>query len=302
AIGYEPAAIIAKTVNARFPWRFLPPRWWFKPLLAIKDKRLQPPWPELLIACGRSAVAPAAELKRRAGKQMILVAVQEPKLPPKQFDLIITAFHDGLKGANILQTMGAMNRISPATLAVGRAEFKNQFKALPRPLIGLCLGGSNRRMKVDAAAVERLVEQLRDLVLPSQGGAFGLVVTASRRTPPMVLAAFDALLAEAGGDRMIFWRGEGSNPYFGILALADYLIVTADSVSMMSEAATTGTPVMVAELASGVGKFNDFYREMESRGLVKRFTGVIDRPWKYQPLNDTARAAERVKLLQGRQQ
>ncbi|MCX8501403.1 MAG: mitochondrial fission ELM1 family protein [Alphaproteobacteria bacterium] len=297
AVGFADWAIQPKIIKPRFPWRFLPPRWWFRPLAADPGAGLTPPWPQLLICCGRSAVAPAAAIRRLARGGCIVVAVQEPKLPNSSFDLVITAFHDRLKGENLLQTSGALNRISARTLEQGRQEFAAQFAHLPRPLVGVILGGSNRRMKISDQAVHRLLAQLRGLV----AAGCGLVVTTSRRTPPEVVAACQQLVAEVGTKGLILWAGDGSeagkNPYFGILALADALLITADSVSMISEAATSGKPVYIAEISHSVGKFDQFVSHMINQGIARRFAGELDPPWSYEPLQDTATAALQVRKL-----
>ena len=92
------------------------------------------------------------------------------------------------------------------------------------------------------------------------------------------------------------WEGEGENPYFGLLGLADFIVATPDSVNMISEAASTGKPVYVAPLPGGSPKFDRFHRMMQDEGLVRVFEGRLA-PYEYKPLDDTDLVVARVKTL-----
>jgi mitochondrial fission protein ELM1 len=78
------------------------------------------------------------------------------------------------------------------------------------------------------------------------------------------------------------------------LALADYLVVTADSVNMASEACFTGKPVFVEGLTGGSSKFEQFHRTLQQRGYTRSFTGELA-DWSYPPLDETARVAHLIK-------
>ena len=90
------------------------------------------------------------------------------------------------------------------------------------------------------------------------------------------------------------WDGSGDNPYMGYLALADVLVVTADSVNMVSEAAATGKPVFVVDLKGGSRKFRLFHEDMRGKGITRPFEGRLE-TWIYPPLQETARAAEEIR-------
>ncbi|HET8727389.1 MAG TPA: ELM1/GtrOC1 family putative glycosyltransferase, partial [Alphaproteobacteria bacterium] len=118
----------------------------------------------------------------------------------------------------------------------------------------------------------------------------GLMVTPSRRTgadnEAILRARLDGLPAE-------IWDGTGENPYFAYLGLADAIIVTADSVNMVCEAASTGKPVYVIELEGESAKFDAFHESMRRAGITRPFDGRLD-DWSYQPLCETERAAAEV--------
>jgi hypothetical protein len=98
------------------------------------------------------------------------------------------------------------------------------------------------------------------------------------------------LEARLKGLNAFIWDGSGENPYFAMLGLADAIVVTADSVNMVSEAAATGKPVHVVPLEGGSKKFARFHRAMEEAGITRPFRGAIEQ-WTYRPPDDAACAA-----------
>jgi mitochondrial fission protein ELM1 len=291
AIGLDP---VIKIIEPRLPWRLLPSKWWIKPLAAQKRHaaQLAPPWPDVVICCGRAAAAPTAEIGRLSQGRTKVIAVQDPRLDPTRFDLIVVAIHDALRGPNVIVTEGALNRMTPAKFAEAASRFAPVFAPLPKPLVAVLLGGTNTHYRLDGAGGAEIGQRLR--ALSDQTGA-GLVITPSRRTDPAAVAAISAALDPA---RSWIWDGTGENPYFGMLGLADHVLVTADSVSMASEAATTGKPIHILDLPGGGGKFGKFHERMRELGIARPFDGNLT-SWTYTPLNDTARAADRARALLG---
>ena len=114
-------------------------------------------------------------------------------------------------------------------------------------------------------------------------------MTASRRTEPGVIDALKARLPGAW-----VWDGSGPNPYLGMLALARHVVVTEDSVSMISEAISTGKPVYVAEMAGGSRRLARFHASLREDGIVRPFDGRLAE-WRYEPVNDTPRIAAEVR-------
>ncbi|HEV2263867.1 MAG TPA: mitochondrial fission ELM1 family protein [Stellaceae bacterium] len=277
------ATVVEKSLRLRAPWRWLPPHAWLAPLAAVDPRgdRLAPPWPDMLISCGRLVAAPARAAKRASRGRIFWIQVQDPGFASGDADLIVMPRHDGDGGANAFVTLGAVHRVTPARLADGAHRFEPSLAHLKRPLIAVLLGGDNRVYRLTAARLSTLIGQLT--ALAKQG--YGLAITTSRRSGSGVAMQLRQALPDA-----FVWSGDGDNPYFGLLALADAVIVTADSVNMVSEAATTGKPVHIVELDGGSAKFARFHAAMREANATRPFTGTIER-WSYAPLDDTARAA-----------
>jgi hypothetical protein len=290
ALGLRPDV---RRVRPRAPWRWLPPRLWLAPLAApARGDRPAPPWPEVLIATGRQTVAIAAAI-RRAGR-IFAIQIQDPAVPLDRFDVVVAPRHDGLAGDNVVVSEGALHRITPSRLRAEGARFRGALAGLPRPLVAVLVGGSNRQYRLTPDALARLCGGL--VRLTREHGA-GLAVTPSRRTGRTA----EAVLRQAlHGAPAAIWDGGGDNPYFGYLAEADAIVVTSDSVNMVSEACATGKPVYVFHLDGGGAKFARFHRNFAERGLTRPFDGRLD-PWTPPAFDEMATVAAAVRRrMEGR--
>lgn len=295
ALGVTP---VVKRLNIRAPWRWMPPQFWPRPLMAIaRDngvRTLAPPWPDLLIATGRKSVAPALAVRQKNNGATYCVQLQNPGVPPSRFDLVICPRHDQLEGENVLSTLGAIHDVTSDQLTAAKTEFAAVFEPLRhRQIIAVVLGGPNAVYDFPATHATRLGRQLAGL---AQAHGLALTVTTSRRTPPDVVAALKSALHSLPGLFFDANNDEGlPNPYLGYLAYADWILVTGDSVNMVSEAAGTGKPVYVIDLPGGSDKFNRFHSAMRKAKITRSFTGRLDE-WRYDLPNDTAKAATQIRL------
>ncbi len=280
-----------RDLRARWPWRHIAPEAWFAPLLALPAGALSPPWPDVIIGGGGKAAAILDGLGRRHGKAMRRVIVQHPRRDIRRFDLVVVVRHDELTGPNVLVTRTALHRATPARLAQAAADWGPRLAHLPRPLVAVLVGGSNGRFRLDAAVAEGLSAQLATMM---QADRVGLALTPSRRTDPAARSVFERRLRPLGAE---VWDMTGDNPYFGMLALADAIVVTSDSVSMISEAVATSAPVMIATLPGQSRRIGVFTRGLIDDGRVRPYQGRMDL-WPVAPLDDTAAAgAEMVRRL-----
>jgi len=120
-----------------------------------------------------------------------------------------------------------------------------------------------------------------------------LLITPSRRTDAEAIRVLEAAIATVP---YFLWDGAGENPYFGLLGLADYIVVTSDSVNMVSEGAATGKPVYVADLPGGSEKFARFHRRFREEGVTRSFAGKLE-PYSYAAVDDMGMVADRVSRL-----
>lgn len=282
---------IEKRLAIRPPWSVLPPRLWFLPFRATgkTGSCLAPPWPDLVIGCGRNAAMPALAIKRANGGRTVAVQIQNPGVGHTEFDLFIVPEHDGFGAPQVIVTRGAVHRVTRVKLAAECRRFPT-LMAMPRPILSVLIGGTNRAYRLTLQRLSEIAETL-GTILRAEGGS--ALVTPSRRTSQAALASLRERLK---GLSVSIWDGTGENPYFALLGLADAFLVTADSVSMISEAAATGKPVHILDLDGGNAKFARFHATMQAAGITRPFRGRIE-SWSYPVPDDTARAGAVVRDL-----
>ena len=283
AAGFHPDIVELK---ARALYAAIPPSLWPEPLGAVNLKN---PPKGVAFTVGGMGAAVGAALHRRGGK---VVQVQHPRMDLKKFDLVVVNQHDEIKGPNVIVTRTALHRATPARLAAERAIWAPRFAHLPRPLVAVLVGGSNGRFRLEGAEGTSLARSLISLMNYDKAG---LVITPSRRTPAAVRDALQVSLAPRGA---WIWDMQGENPYFGMLACADLIVSTMDSISMVSEAVATSAPVLLAELPGKSRRIALFMQLLQDEGRTRQFFGRVEY-WPVKPLDDTATAAEEVRRRLG---
>lgn len=287
---------IVKHVALRSPWRQLSPylRIGHRHAFTGDSDALAPPWPDLLIASGRQTVAASLYVRaqsRRAGRPTLTVQIQDPAISPANFDLVVTPQHDKLTGANVIATVGALHGVTPEKLRAEADKFGPRVGELPRPYVGVLIGGPNAAYRFGEAQMRDLCAALVRAVRETGGS---LLVTPSRRTGERNMAILRSALAEVPA---YIWDGTGDNPYLGLLGLADDLVVTCNSVNMVSEAVATGKPVHVFDLPGGSDKFTQFYNVLREGEFTHKFSGTLAPRRAVVPPDDVTRAADAVRRI-----
>ncbi len=285
ALGLAEAAGLSPDIldlHPRRPWSWLPAATWPAPLHAVG---LPAPPPGILFTAGGTAGAVGAACHRHGST---VVQVQNPRLSLRHFDLVVANQHDGIAGPNVIVTRTALHRATPARLAAAREVWAPRLAHLKRPLVSVLVGGSNGRFRLEAEQGAQLAGQLAAMM---QHDGPGLALTASRRTSPAVRDILHQTLTPHGA---WVWDMQGENPYFGLLALADAIVVTVDSISMVSEAVATSAPVLLAELPGRSARIGRFLGALLGTGRVRRFAGRLE-TWQTGPVDDTAEAGAEVR-------
>lgn len=274
-------------LEPRAPWSWLAPRLLAGGRLALPAAQRElfaPPWPRVAVGCGRAAALFTRLLRPLSGGACHTVQILDPRIDPAHWDTVIAPRHDGLHGANVLTPLGSLHPIDEAWLADARQAFP-QLGELPPPRVGVLLGGPRKGIALDARYAEALSQRLRAL---HQRDGGSVLVVASRRTPAALAEMLRSQLDEVPG---LCWRdaADGPNPYPGVLGWADRLVVTPDSVNMLSEACGVGCPVqtvLTAPLPSRIARFHQALREA---GYL-----ADDGADATAPLRETARLAAQV--------
>jgi uncharacterized protein len=279
-------------LEPRAPWSWLAPRLTLGGRLALPASQRElfaPPWPRVAIGCGRAAALFTRILRRLSDRQCCTVQILDPRIDPAHWDTVIAPQHDHVDGANVLRPLGSLNSVDDAWLADGRESCPN-FAELPRPRVGVLLGGPRKGIALNADYAGQLAAHLLKRQR-HEGGS--LLVLTSRRTSPALIEVFrDALIGVPG----LLWTGrdDGRNPYPGVLGWADRLVVTPDSVNMLSEACAVGCPVQTFVHGPLPAKIERFHHALRGAGLLQHI-GDVATARRAAPLRETAMIANALR-------
>lgn len=269
------------------PWSWLAPRLTTGARFALSEsqrEQFSPPWPAVAIGCGRASSLYTRVLRELSEGRCYTVQILDPRVDPSHWDTVIAPRHDRLEGENVLQPLGSLNPIDDRWLQDGR-EADPAFAELPCPRVGVLLGGPRKGVTLDEAYIDQLADHLLAR-WRAEGGS--LLVLASRRTPSAFAQRMRERLADVPG---LVWSGQddGSNPYPGVLGWADRLVVTPDSVNMLSEACAVGCPVHTFVLGTLPPKIERFHGALRKAGWLHDIDAQAAPPAR--PLRETEEIA-----------
>ena len=216
--------------------------------LAIgKSDAIEPPWPDLAIAAGWRPGRVARWIQRESrGRTHLVLLGRIGSRPVAPTDVGIVCAHFRLPPhPRRIETIAPVTRVNRQRLESAAAMWRSRVEAAPRPWIMLSVGGATAHHELTPAQARRLGAEVRAFAERRRGSVFA---TTSRRTGRL---AAEALASALGPPHSVYVWGpdRADNPYWGYLALADVLIVTGESESMLAEAAATDTPMYVYPLA-----------------------------------------------------
>ena len=274
-----------QTVKLKPFWNFIPPK--FTP---ISENLLTEKFvcdSKIIISCGRKSVIPSIALKRRFGKEIFNIHIQDPKVSLKNFDLIISPEHDNLNGENVLKTKGSIHYLTKKEIAENSKYLRiNREK---KKIVAFIIGGPNKHYNFSEEEVHFVFNKVKALFTPDK---YKIIVIPSYRTPELVIKkAFNTFSFNHHVIKEI-----NKKAYLSSLAIADYIIVTCDSTSMISEAALTGKPVYVAMMKAKrfSRRFAHFYSQFNKLGITKELSERVDN-WSYDKLDEINRVVPIIK-------
>ena len=273
-----------KIVRLSFPWNLIPPK--FTPIskIVLKDKTYltENETLDLIISCGRKSVIPPILLKKKNPK-IFTIHIQNPKVSFKNFDAIIAPEHDSLNGDNVYSSKGAIHYITEQEINKAKLYLSDKIKS--QKLVSLILGGPNKYYSFDKDQLNKIFNEIRSNFI-SKG--YAVIVIPSMRTPKIII---DLAIKEFGADGYVV-NSVDKQAYLSAFALATNIVVTCDSTSMISEAATSGKPIFVAHMKAKKNnyRFKKFFKLFKEVGIT-RDLGEQVISWKYNKFNEAERIA-----------
>jgi len=277
-----------KIVKLSFPWNLIPPK--FTPIsqIVLKDKIYitNNEIPDLIISCGRKSVIPSIFLKRKNSK-IFTIHIQNPKVNFKNFDAIVAPEHDNLKGDNIYTSKGAIHYITEPEISKAKQYLFEKIKS--EKIVSLILGGPNKYYRFDSNQIINIFNEIKSIFVSN---GYKVIIIPSMRTPKEIIDLAERKMSSCG----YVVNKVDKQAYLSAYALANYVIVTCDSTSMISEAATSGKPIFVAHMKAKKNnyRFKRFFELFKQMGITRDLGDKVE-TWTYNKHNEAQRIAIEIK-------
>ena len=267
-------------------WKLIPPK--FTPVSNFTFNSFYAKDFDIIISCGRKSVIPSICLKKNSKKKVYNIHIQNPKVSLKNFDIIITPEHDGLNGENVILSKGSIHYLTNEELVKNR-EYLSERLNKEKEYLALILGGPNKYYDYNDNNLTKVFDKVKSLLEKNNLQA---IIIPSKRTPKKIINLSNNYF---GKDHLVI-NDIDKKAYLSGLSLAKYIVVTCDSISMISEAALTGKPIYIAEIPA---KKNDYrfrsFRELFGKlNIVKDLEEKVE-IWNYEILDETNRIAKEIK-------
>ena len=271
------------TVELKSFWKAIPPK--LTPISQNIYKKIISDEFDVIISCGRKSVIPSIHLKKTSNKKIFNIHIQDPKVNLNHFDFIVAPEHDNLDGQNVIKTKGAIHYLTENEISENKDYLKSFIKNDERNIWALILGGPNKYYEYSTKNMKHIFNSLYKLLKKHD---FQLVVIPSMRTPINTIH----YAKEFFGENHTIIMNVDKKAYLSALSIAENIIVTCDSSSMISEAALTGKPIYIASIVPKKNdkrfqQFRNLFRELN----IIRNLGEDVVKWSYQKLNETTRVA-----------
>ena len=275
------------TVEPNNFWKVIPPK--LTPISQNVYKKIDHDDFDVIISCGRKSVIPSIHLKNNSKKKVFNIHIQDPKVNLNHFDFIVAPEHDALEGQNVISTKGAIHYLTENEISENKDYLNSFIKKDERKIWTLIMGGPTKYYDYSTKNMKHIFTMLYKLLKKHD---FQLVVIPSMRTPSNSIH----YAKEFFGDDHTVIMDVDKKAYLSALAIAENIIVTCDSSSMISEAALTGKPIYIASILPKKNdkrfqRFRNLFRELN----IIRNLGEEIKDWNYKKLDETNRVASIIK-------
>ncbi len=266
-------------------WKMIPPK--LTPVQDFVFKNKIDKKFNIVISCGRKSVIPSICLKKKYKNKIVNIHIQDPKVSLNNFDFIVAPDHDGLKGENVISSKGAIHYLREDELNENVNYLKPQI--IKKKVVSFIIGGPNKYYNYDKKIINEIFSKIKTNFIDKD---FQLILIPSMRTPKDIVQ----LAKDYFDKNQIIIDEVDKKAYLSSLKLAEYIVVTCDSTSMISEAAMTGKPIYVAQMppTKKNDRFNKFFELFKSLKIIKELDNKIE-SWSYDKLNETDKISKHIK-------
>ena len=266
-------------------WKFIPPS--LTPVKKFIFKNNIVKNFDIVISCGRKSVIPSIYLKKKYKKKIMNIHIQDPKVGLDNFDFIVAPEHDGLEGRNVLKSKGAIHYLRDYELEQNKNYLKSKINK--EKLVSVIFGGPNKYYDYNEKIVDKIFQKIKDNFIDKD---YQLIFIPSMRTPQKIIEKAKNYFDE----NQIIVTNIDKKAYLSSLKLANHIVVTCDSTSMISEAAMTGKPIYIAQMPAikKNSRFKKFFALFKSLNITRDLENSVDN-WNYEKLNETDKISRYIK-------
>ena len=267
-------------------WEFLPPK--ITPVKNFVFKNKIDRDFNIVISCGRKSVIPSIYLKKKFKNKIMNIHIQDPKVSLNNFDFVVAPEHDGLMGKNVLTSKGAIHYLRSEELDLNENYLTSKMSK-EKKIVTLIVGGPNKYYDFNDINIEKIFLKIEKNFI--QNG-YQLIFIPSMRTPASIIKKAEDFFDK----NQIIIQDVNKKAYLSSLKLADHIVVTCDSTSMISEAAITGKPIYVAQMPAikNNKRFKHFFNLFETLNITKNLQDSIEY-WEYEILDETNKISSYIK-------
>ncbi len=267
-------------------WKLLPPK--ITPVGSFVFKNKLEHDFKIVISCGRKSVIPSIYLKKKLKNKIINIHIQDPKVSLNNFDFIVAPEHDGLTGENVLTTKGAIHYLTSDELVQNENYLKPQIDN-QKKIVSFIIGGPNKYYDYDEKIIDEIFLKIKKNFIEKN---YQAIIIPSMRTPIKTIKKAQNYF----DNNQIVVTNVNKKAYLSSLKLADHIVVTCDSTSMISEAALTGKPIYIAQIPAikSNQRFKEFFNLFESLNIIKNLDTSVEN-WDYKKLDETRRISSYIR-------
>ncbi|MDC0216228.1 mitochondrial fission ELM1 family protein [Candidatus Pelagibacter sp.] len=267
-------------------WKLLPPN--ITPIKNFVFKNKIENKFDIVISCGRKSVIPSIYLKNKFKNKIMNIHIQDPKVSLDNFDFIVAPEHDGLEGKNVLTSKGAIHYLTVNELNENENYLKSQIDK-KKKIVTFIIGGPNKYYSYDEKIFDEIFLKIKNNFINNN---YQAIVIPSMRTPKNIIKKAKNYFTQ---DQIVI-EEVNKRAYLSSLKIADHIVVTCDSTSMISEAAITGKPIYVAQMPpiKRNERFKFFFRLFESLNIIKNLDTVVE-IWEYKKLDEATKISNYLK-------
>ena len=243
---------------------------------------------DIVISCGRKSVIPSVYLKNKFRNKIMNIHIQDPKVSLDNFDFIVAPEHDGLQGKNVLTSKGAIHYLTNNQLDENESYLKSRVDN-QKKIVVFIIGGPTKHYNYDDKIIDEIFLKIKKNFLEKN---YQAIIIPSMRTPKKIIEKAQNYFDK----NQIIVLDVDKKAYLSALKLADHIVVTCDSTSMISEAAITGKPIYVVQMPTVKSnqRFKEFFNLFESLKIIQNLDSSVE-SWNYEKLDETNRISGYIK-------